>query len=93
MFYYRLVLHLENSFLFSLLETLNNQTIRNVGVRIPTKILSTSSKGEHCRFCDGIYSCISKTSAVFTIIRPYSTIPVLHSHYNIHLKLSESLLS
>lgn len=93
MFYYRLVLHLENSFLFSLLETLNSQTIRNVDVRIPTKILSTSSKGEPCLFCDGIYSCTSKTSAVLTIMRPYSTIPVLHRHYKIHLKLSESLLS
>ena len=61
-------------------------------IRIFTKILSMPSKLANSCLCVGIYLCISRTSAMFPIVGPYSTIPVLHTLYNIYLQLSESVL-
>ena len=77
---------------FSLLETFNSEIIKNVDIRIFTKILSMPSKSANSCFCVGIYLCISRTLAMFPIVGAYSTIPVLHSLYNIYLQLSESVL-
>lgn len=91
-FHYRLILHLECFLCFSLLETFNSQVIKNVDIRISTKILSMLSKLANSCLCVGIYLCISRTSAMSPIVGPYSAIPVLHTLYNIYLQLSESVL-